>query len=287
MITGELTWQQFRTLDSIRSLNKSQQAEHYYKYLTELNDWISHQNKGPVPSDTPSGPELPADSILFNGVAGGVYKYNPVTEISTLLTIPGTAVTYFDIAHTQTKLWLSANSKVDEWNITLNPFTAAVSRTVGTPHGIGNGLGAINNTTLLGTNTATSPQSVVILDVTTSSAVSTYKFDLEAGREVTGDILLTTTNKVIVLTTGAGAERYISQYNYLTGVLELDEQIDTSISNPSGVFIYDNKIQIIDSSGAIYLIGKVAPYSIALVGNTGVQVAGVSQLPEYLTTNFT
>lgn len=286
MIVGELTWQQFRSLDSIRNLNENQQIEHYYKYLAELNNWINHQNKGNISSNTPSGPELPADSILFNGVTGGVYRYDPVAETSTLLTIPGTAVTYLDIAHTQTKLWLNASGKVDEWNITLNPFTAAVSRTVGTPHTIGNGLGAINNTTLLGTNTATSPQSVVVLDITTNSAVSTYKFDLEANREVTGDILLTTTNKVIVLTTGAGAERYISQYDYITGIIELDERIDTSISNPSGVFIYDNKIQIIDSSGAIYLIGKVAPYSIALVGNTGVQVAGVSQLPEYLTTNF-
>jgi hypothetical protein len=287
MITGELTWQQFRTLDSIRNLNENQQIEHYNKYLVELNDWISHQNKGPIPSDTSSGPELPADSILFNGRTGGVYRYDPVAETSTLLTIPDTAVTYFDIGHTQTKLWLSANSKVDEWNITLNPFTAAVSRTIGTPHGIGNGLGVVNNTTLLATNTQANPQTVVTLDITTNSATSTYKFDLETGREVTGDILLTTTNKVIALTTGTGAERYISQYNYLTGVLEVDERIDNPISDPSGVFIYDNKIQIVDSSGAIYLIGKVSPYSIALVGNTGVQVGGVSQLPEYLTTNFT
>jgi len=46
MITGELTWQQFRALDSIRNLNENQQMQHYYKYLTELNDWLSHQNKG-------------------------------------------------------------------------------------------------------------------------------------------------------------------------------------------------------------------------------------------------
>jgi hypothetical protein len=51
MIIGELTWQQFKTLDSIRSLNENQQMEHYYKYLVELNDWISHQNKGPLTAD--------------------------------------------------------------------------------------------------------------------------------------------------------------------------------------------------------------------------------------------
>ena len=46
MIVGELTWQQFRSLDSIRNLNENQQIAHYQKYLVELNDWISHQNKG-------------------------------------------------------------------------------------------------------------------------------------------------------------------------------------------------------------------------------------------------
>jgi hypothetical protein len=46
MNTGELSWQQFRTLDSMRNLNENQQMTHYYKYLVELNEWISHQNKG-------------------------------------------------------------------------------------------------------------------------------------------------------------------------------------------------------------------------------------------------
>lgn len=50
MITGELTWQQFRALDSMRTLNENQQMEHYYKYLVELNEWISHQNKGDLVS---------------------------------------------------------------------------------------------------------------------------------------------------------------------------------------------------------------------------------------------
>jgi hypothetical protein len=51
MITGELTWQQFRALDSVRHLNENQQMEHYYKYLVELNEWIIHQNKGPLTTD--------------------------------------------------------------------------------------------------------------------------------------------------------------------------------------------------------------------------------------------
>lgn len=46
MITGELTWQQFKALDSIRNLDENRQIQHYYEYLVELNEWTIHQNKG-------------------------------------------------------------------------------------------------------------------------------------------------------------------------------------------------------------------------------------------------
>ncbi len=46
MIIGELTWQQFKSLDSIRSLNENRQIEEYHKYLVFLSDSIKHQNKG-------------------------------------------------------------------------------------------------------------------------------------------------------------------------------------------------------------------------------------------------
>jgi hypothetical protein len=51
MIVGELSWQQFKNLDSIRNLNESQQVQHYYRYLESLNEWINHQNKGRLPTD--------------------------------------------------------------------------------------------------------------------------------------------------------------------------------------------------------------------------------------------
>lgn len=48
MIIGELTWQQFKSLDSIRNLDENRQLQHYYEYLVELNEWTIHQNKGPL-----------------------------------------------------------------------------------------------------------------------------------------------------------------------------------------------------------------------------------------------
>lgn len=49
MIIGELTWPQFKSLDSIRNLSESKQVQHYYEYLTWLANQYNHQNKGKLP----------------------------------------------------------------------------------------------------------------------------------------------------------------------------------------------------------------------------------------------
>jgi hypothetical protein len=53
MIIGELTWPQFKTLDSIRNLDESKQVQHYYEYLTWLGNQHNHQNKGPLLNQDP------------------------------------------------------------------------------------------------------------------------------------------------------------------------------------------------------------------------------------------
>ena len=288
MIEGELTWQQFKTLDSIRNLNESKQVQHYYEYLTWLGNQYNHQNKGPLISATATGPALSAASVLFNSSQGSVYFYDVSTNTSTMLNVPSTSSTYSnDIAHTQNKLWLSGTNKISEWNITLNPFTATFSRLIDTPHNIGVGLGAINDTTLITTNISTTPNTVVTLDVTNSTATSTYKFDLTTGRTVAGDILLTTTNKVIVTNNGAGAARYATQYDYLTGTLEVDTRIDDVASTPYGLYIDNSNIYIMNFNGNVYQIDKTSPYAKTLVGSTGIAVNGASQVPSALTVNFT
>jgi hypothetical protein len=288
MIVGELTWQQFKTLDSIRNLDENRQLQHYYEYLVELNEWAIHQNKAPLTSTTATGQTLLAGSVLFNSSQGSVYYYDVASNTSTMLNVPSTSSLYaYDIAHTQNKLWLNGTNKISEWNITLNPFTATFSRIIDTPHNMGVGLGAINDTTLIATNISTTPNTVVTLDVTNNSATSTYKFDLTTGRTVAGDILLTTTNKVIVTNNGAGAARYVTQYDYLTGTLEVDTRIDDVTPSPYGLYIDDSKIFIMNFNGDVYLIDKTSPYGKTLVGNTGVAVNGASQVPSALTVNFT
>lgn len=290
MITGELTWQQFRTLDSVRNLNESQQAEHYYKYLVELNDWISHQNKGPLPVAVSTGPALSPTTVLFNTPQGSVYFYNSSTNTSTMLNVPSTSSAYAsDIAHTQTKLWMNSTSTIREWDITLNPFTATLNRTISIPHTIGAGLGAINDTTLITTNTSVTPNTIVTLDITNNTAISTYKFDLAVGgvpRYIAGDLLLTTTNKVITTNTALGVT-YATQFDYATGTVEVDTNIGATIPNPFGLYIENNNIYIMNYDGNVYQIEKTSPYNITLTGSTGLQVFGASQVPSALTANFT
>lgn len=287
MITGELTWQQFRALDSMRILNENQQMEHYYKYLVELNDWIAHQNKGRSLTD---GPDLVAASIIFNTSDKRVFTYNTSTSTSTQLDVPNGSYIYTaDIAHTVNKLWTNAGGVISEWNITLSPFTATFSREITLPHTIGAGLGAINDTTLIATNVDVTPNTVVTLDITNNTATSTNNFNLTANatnRTVTGDILLTTTNKVLVTNNG-GSNKYITQFSYPAGTVEVDVEIGGTIIAAYGLYIENNNIYIVNSNGNIYQIEKTTPYGLTLVGNTGVGVNGASQVPSALTANFT
>lgn len=287
MIIGELTWQEFRNLDSVRNLNENQQMEHYYKYLTELNNWLSHQNKG---RSLLAGPDLVAASIIFNTNDKRVFTYNISTGTSTQLNIPNGSYIYTgDIAHTENKLWTNAGGLISEWNITLSPFTATFSRIITTPHNIGSGLGAINDTTLIATNVDVIPNTVVTLDITNDTATSTNKFNLTANatnRTVTGDILLTTTNKILVTNNG-GSSKYITQFSYPAGTVEVDVEIGGTIIAAYGLYIENNNIYIVNSNGNVYQIEKTTPYGLTLVGSTGVGVNGASQVPSALTANFT
>ncbi len=215
-----------------------------------------------------------------------MFFYDVLTNITTPLNVPS-SYSASDIAHTTNKLWLGGGTSLTEWNITLTPFSATLNRTITLPHSIGPGLGAINDTTLIAVNSTTSPNSVVTLDITSSPAVSTYKFNMLSGRSVAGDILLTTTNKVLITNNGPSG-RYITQYDYITGSVEVDILISPTISAPWGVFQDNNQIYIMDGNNInnVFHINKDYPYVITLTGSTGYSVYGASQVPSCLNTHF-
>jgi len=242
----------------------------------------------PTPTITPTNaPIVPECAVIFNSQQN-VFFYDVDTDTTVQLNVPGTLSNYTaDIAHTNTKMWMSRQDSILEWDITLSPFIATFNRTISLPHNIGPGLGAIDNTTLIAVNRDTTPNSVVTLDITTTSAISTYKFDMIAGRLVSGDILLTTTNKVIV-TNNNTVEQYVTQYSYPGGSVEVDVQISPTMNFPWGIFQSNSEIYLMDSSSSnnVYHIDKNSPYTLTLTGDTGYAVYGASQVPSCFTTNF-
>ena len=237
----------------------------------------------PTPTLTPTpAPIIPICSVLFNdGANQSVTAYFPSSNTSQILS--GTyPLNSGDIAHTTTKLWLTGqyNNTIEEYDITLIPWSSTFNRTISLPVGFipGNGLAAITNTQLLTTNGSPTPDKFVILDITTSTAVSTIIGTLPTNRSVAGDLLLTTTNKILV-TTNDGNQRFLSQYSYPSFTLEVDINITTSSPYPWGIFIDSGNIYVGNFLGQIYNVNLNSPYTLTLVNNSGLNISGASQVP--------
>ena len=276
------------------------------KYLTdilsEVATWCNHD---PTPD-----PDIyiQTSDVLFNTTDNPtkVYLYNPSNKSSTLLLISDVVTSSADIAHTSNKLWLYSlqsvspyTQKISEWDITLSPFTAVYNRDI-TNIKYSAGLGAINDTLLIGHEWLLPVSKFHEADITNNIAVRTFKFDDIDSRPITGDYILTTTNKLIALETDTTPNpdvSYITQYNYLTGAMEFNIDISavfTGTTQPFGLFEYDDEIYIAgragispNYTGVIYKIDKTAPYSLILYDTTDYGINGASQVPEQLTVHFT
>ena len=233
-------------------------------------------------------PTVPLCGVIYNSPTN-IYSYDFTTNTSTLLTLPGPFLVS-DIAHTINKLWLISGTMVNEWDITLSPFTAVFNRTITLPHNTGPGLGAIDDTTLIAVNNTVAPNQVVTLDITTSNAVSTYKFDMMAGRTVAGDLLKTTTDKVLITNYDSSSTQYITQYDFNTGLVDVDIILSPTISSPWGIAEDSGNIYVFNGSSTtnnVFSIDVNYPYALTLEGSTGYSVFGASQVPTCINTHFT
>jgi len=215
------------------------------------------------------------DCVIFLS-PGAIYEFssNTVTPLSVFLGNPilGNGV---DIANTTTKLWSYTAylnpAPIYEYNITLNPFTISYNRTItATGVELGAGLTAISDTKLL----STSGQTLIEIDITTTTAVITPKFSIVG--VVAGDIILTIDNVVYITTT----DGYLRGYNYTTGTQVLSFNLLPSIPSPLGLFINDNQLYITNANGDIWLFNDVSPYGISYVKNAGTFIGGASSAPE-------
>lgn len=241
------------------------------------NQWITKMNFN-----------ISTISVLYNdgNAPANVYVYYPNTLSCSQLTVPGITAASVDIAHTANKLWLYYDSNnIDEWNITLSPWSATYNRRITNFIYYSSGLCAINDTKLISVNYP----SVYESDITSTTASNTLIFSsLIPYRAVSGDYMLTTTNKFIITTTYSSSV-YISQYAYPSGTLEFDIDISSMTwdEEPYGLFEYNNDIFIADGIGSIYKIDKTSPFNTTLITGVTSNIFGASSIPSQLTVHFT
>ena len=251
------------------------------KTLTPTPTLTSTPTVTPTKTLTPTPlPIIPECSVLINtGSDVSVYFPSSNTNIS----LGNFSVNSPDIAHTTTKLWLYSSGVIYEYDITLIPWSATFNRNIAYPSGVnlGNGLGAITNTQLISTNTSVSPHQIIELDITTNTAVSTVIGTLGANRTVLGDILLTTTNKILVTNYSPPNNVYLTQYSYPSGTFEVEKFMTPStIGSSGGLFIDSGKIYVSGSGGLLYKVNVSPPYTQTFFNNSGIiPIQGASQVP--------
>jgi len=221
---------------------------------------------------------LPQCTVLVNKDSK-VYSYNAISNITTFLGnyAPGGN----DIANTATKMWLYSSTQIYEYDITLSPWTAIFNRIITVPAGVklGKGLFAINNRSLIGSNTypgGFTAQKLIDIDIAVSTAVVSDILPLlPIGTSVSGDILFTTTNKLIVTTTKGVADQ-LRQYDATTTNLEVTVALP-SFNEPYGLFEDTGSLYIFTGFGSVRSVDLTYPYALTVVNETGLYINGASQ----------
>ena len=244
--------------------------------------------KTSTPTPTQSqGSLVQTCSVLYtNGRL--VYVYNPDTNTSTQLIVPGynpLTQAYSDIAHTTTKLWMTrfGGEGIDEWDISIGNFTATYNQFIPSPLNFypGAGLCAIDNNRLITSNASILPNPIVELQIVGGNVVQTVKFNLPDGRRVSGDLLLSVNNELFITTVDGSGNTFLTQYNYLTTETIFEIPLP-GVSLPFGMFVHNNQLYIAngDTQGLLYRVNLQPPYNITFIIPIGVQVFGASQIPE-------
>lgn len=200
------------------------------------------------------------------------------------------------LANTSDKLWLRPfDGGIDEWDYTINPFTATYNRSITNPlsESVRQGLEAIDNNTLICTHydqTGTSLNWVYEIDITGSAATYTQVIKLEgslSGDPTIYDVVLSTTGDLIVLGDN-GSNNFIQQYVYTSGAtLDIEIDITTGVTTPRGIIGSGGAIYIIDSNGETYNIDLNPPYLITPYQTTPPpSVLYTTQRPGSLTVSF-
>ena len=258
-----------------------------------LTKTLSTPTLTPTPTRTP----IIGCSAIINSVDTFDYVVESVSPVVlTRMNFPNNTFTY-DIAHTKNKLFhlfrfSSPNvKKIRQWDLTgLPPYTVSNTyRDLGLPISIDDpSLFAINDTTLIANTFDTIPFISQIYELTipplpATTVIANFKFNL-TNFFSSGDILLTANNKLLVVGGGTNNDVKVQQYNYSTGILEVDIPLPT-IRQPGGIFELDNEIYVISNVDGLFKVNKNPPYNVTLISST-TNAGGASQILECCTASF-
>jgi hypothetical protein len=255
--------------------------------------------------NTCSNPSIAGCSVLINDSTPFVYLYDqPSNTYQTLVgvTAPNLTFGFNDIAHTSSKMWMSRSSSIFEWNITLNPFTSSFVTTYTPAMYIGAGLCVkTDGVTLIVSNVGGGGDPAgptrQFFEFNTTTQVLTLKFPITNSRRVSGDMILTTDNKLIVLVDNTlpsadpNRSQFIQQYNYSNGNPDLTISLTNIVLAEGGYFyaMYEIPpyVYILGVGGTRYQYRiDLTNQNITEVDSPNIVSAGASQLPSCITQSF-
>jgi hypothetical protein len=255
----------------------------------------------PTPSGLPCFDDC-STFVAFRGTTTGGLGFNVQSykQSSNTLTLFGNFPnSYNDIANSTDKLWLlrADNVTIEEYDISLCPPSFVLNRIITSPVTLGS-LFAFSNTVLYSTNLGVSPNKIVSLNITSTTAVVTDITTLPPTYLANKDIMVTdTSNKIIVLvgTPSPSPSQRVLQYSS-TGVLEFDINITSGMPGKTVTSIFEesSRIYLVTNDNSVYRISNTSPYALlpqpSMVGTTGANF-GASQAklkfaPFCIPTNF-
>ena len=211
-----------------------------------------------------------------------IFAYEFSSDTSSILTVDDYNYDSLGIAFTATKLWLYdvavSSSTIQEYNITLNGFTATLNRTLNLGFEMGQAIGVKNNTTLVTTDTSTQssynfysnsvyPNYFVELNINTNTPVITNKAVLPIDRYTVGAIVFSQDyTQMISLQVDNSSAPIVSYYIAVHETTNYNMLISSELNyipgEPSGLFVDNGTVYLVDDTSSVYEVDYTFPYTV-------------------------
>jgi hypothetical protein len=109
-------------------------------------------------------------------------------------------------------------------------------------------------------------------------------FSLQIGRTAVGNMLYTADGKLLILNQDGG-DTYISQYDYVTSILEYD--VNVGAIALQSIFECNCFIYVSDDTGKYYIVDRMPPYALIEVSSISIIPQGAAQVNTCATTSLT